>query len=97
MAEQTVELRGIPLSHLITYLAECGGVPLGDTLPITVRGERWQAELLREETIPLRCKPCLSAFRLTIRERSTDCGNAFGSRFSGLAVDRPETAGEKER
>ncbi|WP_338461963.1 hypothetical protein V5G20_20235 [Brevibacillus borstelensis] len=53
MAEQTVELRGIPLSHLITYLAECGGVPLGDTLPITVRGERWQAELLREETIPI--------------------------------------------
>lgn len=51
MFEQTMELRGIPLSHLVSYLIECKGSAKSDTLPILVEGDRWQAELLREETV----------------------------------------------
>jgi hypothetical protein len=53
MAEQILELRGIPLSHLVTYLVECGGEPLDETLPLMIRGNQWQAEVLREETVTI--------------------------------------------
>ena len=65
MIEETLELRGIPLSHLVTYLIECGGAPhgdaavdragkaLSDTLPLTIRGEGWEADVLREETVSI--------------------------------------------
>ncbi|MGO0061343.1 hypothetical protein ACTID9_15195 [Brevibacillus fluminis] len=54
MIEQTLELRGIPLPHLITYLMECGGQKPGDeTLPATVEGEGWLAVVLREETVTI--------------------------------------------
>jgi hypothetical protein len=51
MAEHILELRGIPLSHLVTYLVECGAEPPDETVPIVVRGHGWQAEVLREETV----------------------------------------------
>ncbi|MET3288978.1 UNVERIFIED_CONTAM: hypothetical protein ABID98_001548 [Brevibacillus sp. OAP136] len=54
MIEQTLELRGIPLPHLITYLIECGGrKPSDETLPATVEAEGWLAEILREETVTI--------------------------------------------
>ncbi|MGQ7279575.1 hypothetical protein ACT91Q_16550 [Brevibacillus thermoruber] len=52
MVEHVLELRGIPLSHLVAYLVECGGDPPPDeTLPIVVQGHGWQAEVLREESV----------------------------------------------
>ncbi|WNC16489.1 hypothetical protein [Brevibacillus brevis] len=60
MIEQTLELRGIPLSHLLSYLIECGGTAKSDTLPIFVTGDGWQAEILREETVTI-----TSRFRVT--------------------------------
>lgn len=53
MCEQTLEIRGIPVSHLVLYLTECGGEPQSRTMPITVEGDRWMAELLREETVTI--------------------------------------------
>ncbi|MDF2681692.1 MAG: hypothetical protein K0R47_2882 [Brevibacillus sp.] len=53
MIEQTMELRGIPLSHLATYLIECGGVAKSEALPILVVGDHWQAEILREERVTI--------------------------------------------
>jgi hypothetical protein len=53
MAEQILELRGIPLTHLVAYLVECGGDPPDETLPMIIRGNRWQAEVLREETVTI--------------------------------------------
>ncbi|KQL48595.1 hypothetical protein AN963_01970 [Brevibacillus choshinensis] len=53
MIEQTMELRGIPLPHLVSYLIECGGAAKSEVLPILVKGDRWQAVLLREETVTI--------------------------------------------
>lgn len=53
MAEQMMELRGIPISHLVDYLLECGGRKLTDSLPIQIDGERWQAEIVREESVQI--------------------------------------------
>lgn len=53
MAEKTLEFRGIPLNHLITYLLECKGAQCSDQFPILVKGDHWQAELLREEVVQI--------------------------------------------
>jgi hypothetical protein len=60
MAEQLLELRGIPLSQLLTYLRECAGQAetaadsLAEaTLPLLVRTDEWQAEILREELVTI--------------------------------------------
>ncbi|USG64305.1 hypothetical protein NDK47_19395 [Brevibacillus ruminantium] len=70
MVEETLELRGIPLSHLITYLEECGGKRLGGTdnaLPITIRGEGWQAEVQREETVTITSRFHVQAVFIHVR------------------------------
>jgi len=61
MHEQTLELRGIRISHLLTYLVECGGKIIGqaadeperEDLPLVIVGNEWQAELMREETVAI--------------------------------------------
>ncbi|HZG82903.1 MAG TPA: hypothetical protein VEZ13_19275 [Brevibacillus sp.] len=61
MHEQTLELRGIRISHLLTYLVECGGEIKGqaadepgrEDLPLVVCGNQWEAELMREETVTI--------------------------------------------
>ncbi|GED69507.1 hypothetical protein BRE01_32090 [Brevibacillus reuszeri] len=51
--DQTLEIRGIPVTHLVTYLVECGGSVQSDSWPISVLGDCWQADLLREETVTI--------------------------------------------
>ncbi|MGE5701258.1 MAG: hypothetical protein ACM32O_01910 [Clostridia bacterium] len=67
MVEKSLELRGIPLSHLVMYLTECGGKPSGQDLPLVVHGERWQAEVLREETVTITSRFHVNAVFITFR------------------------------
>jgi hypothetical protein len=53
MIEKVMELRGIPVSALVTYLTECGGEAKSESLPIQVVGDQWQAEILREEQVKI--------------------------------------------
>jgi hypothetical protein len=61
MIEQTMELRGIRISHLMTYLIECGGQTVGqveedpdrNALPLLIGTDQWQAEIMREETVTI--------------------------------------------
>ncbi|WP_400164294.1 hypothetical protein ACAF76_015435 [Brevibacillus sp. TJ4] len=61
MVEQTLELRGISLTQLATYLRECAGQTDADagsasekiTLPLCVNSGEWQAEMLREEVVTI--------------------------------------------
>lgn len=61
MVEQTLELRGIPLSHLHAYLMECADQRAdtasnergAEPLPLVVSTDEWQAEILREEVVPI--------------------------------------------
>ncbi|WP_019122298.1 hypothetical protein [Brevibacillus massiliensis] len=49
MHHKNLEIRGIPLSQLIIYLRELGGEQLTDPFPVLIKGDKWQAELLRQE------------------------------------------------
>ena len=53
MIDQTLEIRGIPVTHLVTYLVECGGSVQSEAWPISVLGDCWQADLQREETVTI--------------------------------------------
>jgi hypothetical protein len=72
MNEQTMEIRGIPLSHLVAYLVECGGEPQSEDMPIIIRGDRWEAEMLREETVTITSRFHVNA--VFIRFSSDDDG-----------------------
>jgi hypothetical protein len=81
MAEQILELRGIPLSHLVTYLVECGGEPADETLPIVIRGDRWQAEVLREETVRITSRFHVNAVFIRFRADDDHALNRLLDRF----------------
>jgi len=53
MVEKILEIRGIPLEHLVIYLRELKGDPTSSELPMIVKGDNWQAELLREEEVQI--------------------------------------------
>lgn len=61
MVEHTMELRGIRIAHLMTYLIECGGQVVGqvgeapdrEALPLLVRSDQWSAQIMREETVTI--------------------------------------------
>jgi hypothetical protein len=81
MAEQILELRGIPLSHLVTYLIECGGGPPDESMPVIIRGNRWQAEVLREETVPITSRFYVNAVFIRFRADDDQVLNRLLERF----------------
>ncbi|GED32535.1 hypothetical protein P9G84_21600 [Brevibacillus centrosporus] len=73
MIEKVMELRGIPVSALVTYLTECGGEAKSESLPIQVVGDQWQAEVLREERVRITSRFHVNAvfIRITALERES--------------------------
>jgi len=51
VAEQTLELRGIRLTHLIDYLKELGAEPRSSDIPMRFEGPGWRADILEETEI----------------------------------------------
>ncbi|MGG1661904.1 hypothetical protein [Brevibacillus sp. NRS-1366] len=67
MFEKTLEIRGIPVTHLVSYLVECGGIVQSENGPIIVVGEGWQAEMLREETVTITSRFLVNAVFIHFR------------------------------
>jgi hypothetical protein len=51
MTEQTLEFRGIHLTHLMNYLKELGAVQESFAFPYIFQGAGWHAGILREDEI----------------------------------------------
>ncbi|QRG69212.1 hypothetical protein [Brevibacillus choshinensis] len=81
MVEQTIEVRGIPVSHLVSYLIECGGAALTESLPILVEGEEWNAEVLREETVTITSRFHVSAVFIHFSAANEECFAQLMKRF----------------
>jgi len=53
MAEKVLEFRGIPLAQLIEYFHELGGTGFTSSLPISIKSDRWQVEVICENMVSI--------------------------------------------
>lgn len=81
MIEQTMELRGIPLSHLVSYLIECGGAAKSESLPIRVEGDQWRAVVLREEKVTITTRFQVNAVFIHFSATDEECFTQLMKRF----------------
>lgn len=64
MVEQTLEIRGIPLSQICTYLNELGGLQQTVTFPILFTNEDWSGEILYEVEVQITSRFSVNAIHI---------------------------------
>ena len=64
MAEKTLEIRGIPLSQICTYLAELGGLQQSDGLAFQFLGGGWSGEIQSEEEVQITSRFFVNAIHI---------------------------------
>ncbi|MFM1651817.1 hypothetical protein ACI7RC_06925 [Brevibacillus sp. B_LB10_24] len=70
MHHKNLEIRGIPLSQLTSYLRELGGEQHTDRFPVLISGDKWQAELLGQEEVAITSRFRVNAVFLVFKSPS---------------------------
>lgn len=72
MIEKTLEFRGIPLSHLLSYFQELDGIMEFKQLPVPIQGPYWQSEVLSEEQVRITSTFQVNAVHICFRAKTVE-------------------------